>query len=111
MGIACFDIPEKQSWRERDFAYQTLRASGPGGQNVNKVESAVRATHVPTGLSATASDERSQLQNKKIAREKLVQKLTWLDIENGKTQQQKQWMEHQTLERGNPVKTIREKLD
>ena len=42
-------------------------ASGPGGQHVNRTESAFRVTHVPTGLHASASEERSQHKNKKLA--------------------------------------------
>jgi peptide chain release factor len=110
VGVACFDLVKKHSWTEKDFSFQTLRSSGPGGQNVNKVESAVRVIHVPSGLSATSSDERSQLQNKKLAREKLIQKLLWKDIENGDEMTQKQWMKHNTLERGNPLKIFREKM-
>lgn len=56
---------------EKDLIWQTLRSGGPGGQNVNKVESAVRVIHKPTGISLLVQDERSQSQNKAIALERL----------------------------------------
>jgi peptide chain release factor len=57
--------------READIRFESFRAGGPGGQHQNKTESAVRAVHVPTGLVATARDERSQHRNKALAVERL----------------------------------------
>jgi protein subunit release factor B len=61
--------------RDEDLRESFARSSGPGGQHVNKVSTAVTLTHLPSGLSVTVSDSRSQSMNRKIARERLAEKL------------------------------------
>ena len=57
---------------ERDLEETFSRSSGPGGQNVNKVSTAATIRHVPTGLTMTASDSRSQSTNRYLALERLL---------------------------------------
>lgn len=59
-----------------EIRVDVYRASGPGGQHVNKTNSAIRLTHLPTGISAIAQDSPSQFRNRQIALQRLVDKLT-----------------------------------
>ena len=61
---------------ENDVKIDLFHSSGAGGQNINKVETAVRVTHVPTGTVVVCQDERSQLKNKRRAMENLAKRLT-----------------------------------
>lgn len=60
---------------EKDLDIQFSKSSGPGGQNVNKRDTAVRITHIPTGVTTFVSNERSQLQNREKAMEIILAKL------------------------------------
>jgi len=106
VGVEIFESQEKLKWNPKEITIETLRASGPGGQNVNKVESAVRATHKPSGLQVLAMDTRSQLQNKKLCLERLEKKIMAWQTSQLIDEQQLQWQNHANLSRGNPVKTI-----
>ena len=61
--------------RPEDVRVDTHRGSGPGGQHRNKVASAVRLTHLPTGIVVTASEDRSQHRNRAVAWERLTEAL------------------------------------
>jgi protein subunit release factor B len=58
--------------REEDLVESFARSGGPGGQNVNKVSTAVTLRHAPSGISVTVQDSRSQAQNRTLARERLI---------------------------------------
>jgi protein subunit release factor A len=64
---------------EQEVRVDTYRASGPGGQHVNRTESAVRLTHLPSGVVVTATENRSQIRNREVALERLIDKLRVLN--------------------------------
>lgn len=77
--LAAPPYPLDRETLEREIAIDTYRASGPGGQHVNKTSSAVRLTHAPSGVVVVAQDSSSQFRNKNIAMERLIERLRKLN--------------------------------
>lgn len=107
IGVFEINASEELSLNEKEIKFQATRSSGPGGQHVNKVSSAIRATHIKTGLQVLVMDSRSQHQNKKIAIQRLQEKVLEFNTEQLKTAVQNQWENHLNLQRGNPIKVFK----
>ena len=95
---------EKISLDEKDIRMERFHCGGNGGQNVNKVETGVRLIHILTGISVTATEERSQHLNREIAMRKLEERIREKIKEENSGRESERWEKHCTLERGNPIR-------
>ena len=99
-------IPEKEIVNEcTEYRIETFRCGGKGGQNVNKVESGVRVIHIPTQITVTSTEERSQYLNKQKALKRLALILDMMKQAADARQTNQAWREHTQIVRGNPVRT------
>ena len=105
VSVKSYAEPEaEKSFLSSDVRFETARASGPGGQYVNKTETAVRAVHILTGKSAVARGERSQLLNKKLALARLESLFLKEQSDKEDKSRSSLWHSHWELERGNPIR-------
>lgn len=88
-----------------DLRIDTYRSGGKGGQNVNKVETAVRITHMPSGLVAACQSERSQIQNKTNAMKLLKAKLYQVEIEKQQAEQNEIEKNKMKIEWGSQIRS------
>lgn len=101
-------IPEPEEISEKltsdTVRIEKFHSGGPGGQNVNKVETGVRVIHTPTGITVSSTRERSQFANKQDALKKLSAVLREMNETNKDLQKTDAWSKHAQIVRGNPIR-------
>lgn len=91
--------------KESDLRFDTFRSSGPGGQSVNTTSSAVRVTHIPTGISAQCQNEKSQHHNKDSALRILKARLYNLELQKREAERQAQYAGKDAIAFGSQIRT------
>ena len=97
-------IAQTECFDERQIRFETFRSGCNGGQNVNKVETGVRAIYVPNGLSTVCTEERSQVQNKQRAVEKLKTAIMLANHQRQAQAANNVWKRHTQIVRGSAVR-------
>ena len=101
LDFSACQTAETEEFDPEQVRFETFRSGGKGGQNVNKVESGVRAIYLPTGQAVECTEERSQYANKQKAVARLREVIKQRNLTEQATAKNADWGCHTSLERGN----------
>ncbi len=104
--LICYEGFEPIDFDDTRIIYHSMKSPKKGGQHVNTTNSGIRALYPPLGISAVSFDQRSQHQNRQIARRRLEEKHKLQQIEIIEAQIQKRWHSVKMIKRGDPIKTF-----
>ena len=107
VGVSAVFEPPKNTFHPKDLRWERMRAGGPGGQHVNTSSTAVRVTHLPTGIQVKAQEERSQHRNKSLALARLLSSLQENEEKVRVAQHKELWKAHLSLTRGDAIRVYK----